>query len=52
MALVDERKVEVLLHIRENSPLTGYSSATSDEISYSKGYIYDVLDELSDEGMI
>ena len=52
MALVDDRKVNLLLHVDQNGPLTGYAIATSDEINYSKGYIYDVLDELSDEGMI
>lgn len=52
MALVDERKVEVLVHIHDNGPLTGYSMATSGDVEYSKGYIYDVLGELEDEGMI
>jgi DNA-binding PadR family transcriptional regulator len=52
MALVDERKIEVLLYIHDHGPLTGYSIATSGEIDYSKGYIYDVLDELSEEDMI
>ena len=54
MALVDERKVHVLLHIYEHSPVTGYGIATSDDenIEYTKGYIYDVLDELETEGMI
>lgn len=52
MALVDERKVEVLVHIHENGPLTGYAIASSDDIEYTQGYIYDVLTELKDEGMI
>ena len=54
MALVDERKVNVLAHIHEHGPITGYAIATSgdDDIAYSKGYIYDVLGELEDEGMI
>lgn len=54
MALVDERKVHVLVHIHENGPVTGYSIATSDDenIEYTKGYIYDVLSELADEDMI
>jgi DNA-binding PadR family transcriptional regulator len=54
MALVDERKVHLLLHIYENGPVTGYGIATSENenIEYTKGYIYDVLDELETEGMI
>jgi molybdate transport repressor ModE-like protein len=52
MALVDERKIELLLHIHESGPVTGYSIATSDEVGYSKGYIYDILSELEEEGMI
>lgn len=54
MALVDERKVNVLVHIHENGPVTGYSIATSENenIEYTKGYIYDVLRELAEEGMI
>jgi|GEM_PF-2704936 len=54
MALVDERKVHVLLHIHEHGPVTGYAIATSEDedIEYTKGYIYDVLNELETEGMI
>jgi DNA-binding PadR family transcriptional regulator len=54
MALVDERKVNLLVHIHEHGPVTGYGIVTSedDDIDYSKGYIYDVLGELEDEGMI
>ncbi len=54
MALVDERKVRVLVHIHNHGPVTGYSIATDDDsdIDYTKGYIYDVLDELEEEGMI
>jgi|APHM01.1.fsa_nt_gi Transcriptional regulator PadR-like family. len=54
MALVDERKVNVLVHICEHGPIAGYAIATSDDddTAYSKGYIYDVLGELEDEGMI
>lgn len=54
MALVDDRKVNVLVHIHEHGLITGYAIATSDddEIAYSNGYIYDVLGELEDEGMI
>ncbi|RQG98190.1 helix-turn-helix transcriptional regulator [Natrarchaeobius oligotrophus] len=52
MALVDERKVDVLVYLYENGPGTGYSIAASDDVEYTKGYIYDVLGELEDEGMI
>jgi len=54
MALVDERKIHVLIHIYEHGPVTGYGIATSDDenVEYTKGYIYDVLDELETEGMI
>lgn len=54
MALVDERKVHVLVYIHDHGPVTGYSITTDEDsdIDYTKGYIYDVLDELADEGMI
>lgn len=54
MALVDKRKLNVLLHVHEHEPITGYAIVTSDDddITYSKGYIYDVLDELEAEDMI
>ncbi|RQG98300.1 helix-turn-helix transcriptional regulator [Natrarchaeobius oligotrophus] len=52
MALVDERKVDVLVYLHENGPDTGYSIVASDDVEYTKGYIYDVLGELEDEGMI
>jgi DNA-binding PadR family transcriptional regulator len=53
MALVDERKINLLVHIHERGPVTGYEMVTSnDDVDYSKGDIYDVLGELEDEGMI
>ncbi|GAB3328327.1 PadR family transcriptional regulator [Haloplanus salinarum] len=54
MGLVDERKVQVLVYIRENEPVTGYAIASDKEndINYTQSYIYDVLGELESEGMI
>jgi PadR family transcriptional regulator PadR len=54
MGLVDERKVQVLAYIHENEPVTGYGIASDNEndIDYTQSYIYDVLGELADEGMI
>ncbi|MXR51364.1 transcriptional regulator [Halovenus sp. WSH3] len=54
MALVDERKIQVLKYIYDNEPVTGYKIATDDDndIEYTQSYIYDVLGELADEGMI
>jgi DNA-binding PadR family transcriptional regulator len=52
MSLVDERKVTVLSYLHEHGPGTGYSIARSEEVDYTKGYIYDVLSELEDEGMV
>lgn len=54
MALVDERKVEVLVYIHGNEPVTGYSitSDGNNDIDYTQSYIYDVLGELEDEGMV
>jgi DNA-binding PadR family transcriptional regulator len=54
MTLVDERKVKLLLYIHENGPITGYSIVADrdNDIEYTQGYIYDVLNELQEEGMI
>lgn len=52
MSLVDERKVTVLSYLHKHGSDTGYSIATSDDVEYTKGYIYDVLGELEEEGMI
>lgn len=54
MALVDERKVQVLAYIHDNEPITGYDIASDkdNDIDYTQSYIYDVLGELEDEGMI
>ena len=54
MGLVDERKVQVLAYIHEHEPVTGYGIASDKEndIDYTQSYIYDVLGELEDEGMI
>lgn len=54
MALVDERKVQVLVYIHEHEPITGYAIASDKEndIDYTQSYIYDVLRELEDEGMV
>ena len=52
MPLVEERKVDVLVYLHESGPDTGYSIAASDDVEYTKGYIYDVLGELEEEGMI
>ena len=52
MPLVEDRKVDVLVYLHESGPDTGYSIATSDDVEYTKGYIYDVLGELEEEGMI
>lgn len=52
MALVDERKIAVLVYLYNHGPSTGYTLAESEEVDYTKGYIYDVLSELTAEGMI
>lgn len=54
MGLVDERKVQVLVYIQENEPVTGYAIASDkdNDIDYTQSYIYDVLSELEDEGMV
>lgn len=52
MSLIEERKVDVLVYLHENGPDTGYSITASEDVEYTKGYIYDVLSELEDEGMI
>lgn len=54
MGLVDERKVQVLVYIHENEPVTGYGIASDkdNDIDYTQSYIYDVLGELEDEGMV
>lgn len=52
MPLVEERKVDVLKYVHNHGPTTGYEIASSDDIEYTKGYIYDVLGELENEGMI
>jgi DNA-binding PadR family transcriptional regulator len=54
MGLVDERKVQVLVYIHKNEPVTGYGIASDkdNEIDYTQSYIYDVLGELEEEGMI
>ena len=52
MALVDERKIDVMVYLHENGPDTGYAIAADDGIEYTKGYIYDVLGELEGEDMV